>query len=332
MCGMESRSARAAARATSLICLIAILGMAHPAGAQNFPTKSIRVVLPFAAGGPVDASIRGIAPKMGETLGQSVVVENRVGAGGTIGIAEVARAAPDGYTLLFTQSSLVVAPLLFKNPGFDAVRDFAPVAHLLSEPIAVMVNPNLGIASLAELIALAKREPGKLTSGSGGIGTAGHLLIEMLKTAAGVDIVHVPYKGVAQAMADFLSGRIQILPAAPTAIAPQVKAGKARVLALASPRRSALLPDVPTSAELGYPGIEAELWMGLLAPAGTPPAVVSLLNAAALKALSDPVNAKRYADQGIEMIGSTPEEFKRFISVENAKLRRVVIAAKIVAE
>ena len=327
-----SRFFSAAMSAGVSLVFAAALAVPAPARAQAYPSKPIRVVLPFAPGGVVDASMRGMAPKMSNTLGQPIVVDNRAGAGGTIGMAEVARAAPDGYTLLFTLESLVLAPRLFKQAGYDPERDFAPVSYLFTVPTTIIVSPSVGVSTLAELIALAKREPGKLSSGSGGAGTISHLLLEMIKQSAGVDIVHVPYKGMAPALTDFLAGQIQMLPVSTTAASPQVKAGKAKVLTVASPRRSTMMPEVPTTAELGFPGMEALLWMGLLAPAGTSPAIVSTLNAAALKSINDPVNARRYADRGIELVGSTPDEFRKFISSEYVRLGKIIAAAKIVAE
>lgn len=317
------------ALATSFcLALMAGTAVAQPA----WPAKPVRVVLPFAPGGVVDVSMRGLAPKMAELLGQPVVVDNRAGAGGTIGMSEVARATPDGYTLLFTLESLVLAPYLYKKPGYDPVRDYAPVSYLFTVPTTVMVSTSLPVNSLAELIALARSQPGKIASGSGGTGTISHLLLEMIKIAGNVDIQHIPYKGMAIAMTDFMAGQIQMIPASTTAAAAQVKSGKARVIAVASPKRAAMMPDVPTTHELGYPGMDALLWMGLLAPAGTPANIVMTLNSAAIRASNDPANAARYASQGIELVGSSPAEFQRFIASESSRLGKVIAAAKIQPE
>jgi tripartite-type tricarboxylate transporter receptor subunit TctC len=239
---------------------------------------------------------------------------------------------PDGYTLLFTLESLVLAPYLYKKPGYDPLRDYAPVSYLFTVPTTVMVSTALPVSSLAELIALARSQPGKIASGSGGTGTISHLLLEMIKIAGNVDIQHIPYKGMAIAMTDFMAGQIQMIPASTTAAAAQVKSGKARVIAVASPKRAAMMPDVPTTHELGYPGMDALLWMGLLAPAGTPASIVLTLNSAAIRASNDPANAARYASQGIELVGSSPAEFQRFIASESSRLGKVIAAAKIQPE
>ncbi|MEO7404358.1 MAG: tripartite tricarboxylate transporter substrate binding protein [Burkholderiales bacterium] len=304
-------------------------GLAH---AQGFPSKPIRLVVPFAAGGLIDGSARIIAPKLGEALGQPVVVDNRPGAGGTIGMSEVARATPDGHTLLFAIESIALAPHIYKKVGFDPEKDFAAVTQLLSVPNSFLVHPSVPVTNLAELAAYSKKEGGRLNAGSGGTGTAGHLGLELLKMLSGAEFTHVPYKGAAPGMTDFLAGQLQIFSVSTTMASPHHRAGKAKILAVASPQRVAILPNVPTTAEAGYPNLLITIWMGLLAPAGTSPSVIKQLHTASLASLNDPANAKRFTDQGLEIVGSSPEAFQKFVAAENAKYRDIVTKAKVAVE
>jgi tripartite-type tricarboxylate transporter receptor subunit TctC len=248
---------------------------------------------------------------------------------GTIGAAEVAKAPADGYTLLYTIEALALAPHLYRKLGFDPERDFAPISLLLSVPLTYLVHPSVPANSPRELAALAKQRPGQLSTGSGGTGSAAHLGLEMFKSMAGVDITHIPYKGAAPAMTDFVAGQTQVFTVSTSMAAPQVKAGKAKILVVAAPKRAANLPDVPTTAEAGFPGLEITVWMGLLAPAGARQSIVDQLHGIAVKAVNDPVNAKRYTEQGLDIVGSTPAAFRRFIAAEAAKFGRIVSAAGI---
>jgi tripartite-type tricarboxylate transporter receptor subunit TctC len=300
--------------------------------AQSFPDKPIRVIVPFAPGGLVDGSMRALAPRMSEALGQPVVVENRAGAGGVIGMADVARSPADGYTLLFGIESTALAPHIYKNPGFDPNKDFQPITQVLSVPIAILVHPSIPATTLRELAAHSKANPGKLSAGSGGQGTATHLCLEMLKSMADADYVHIPYKGAGPALTDFIAGQTQIFAVSTTLSLPQVRAGKARALAVAAPRRASNMPDIPTTAEAGFPGLEFSTWMGLLGPANLSTAIVTRVRDAALLALKDTANAKRFGDQGLDSLGTTPEEFRRFIAAESTKFGRAAALAGIKPE
>ena len=302
------------------------------ARAQAYPDKPIRVIVPFAPGGLVDGSMRALAPRMSEALGQPVVVENRAGAGGVIGMADVARSAADGYTLLFGIESTALAPHIYKSPGFDPIKDFQPITQVLAVPIAILVHPSITATTLRELAGYSKAHPGKLSAGSGGQGTATHLCLEMLKSMSDADYVHIPYKGAGPALTDFIAGQTQIFAVSTTLSLPQVRAGKARALAVAAPRRATNMPDVPTTAEAGFPGLEFSTWMGLLGPTGLSAAIVGRIREAALVALKDPANAKRFNDQGLDNLGTTPDEFRRFIAAETAKFGRATALAGIKPE
>ena len=329
---MRRKSRRIVSTLFLLVTSAATGALFETAEAQTYPDKPIRVIVPFAPGGLVDGSMRTLAPKMGEALGQPIVVENRAGAGGVIGMAEVARSAPDGYTLLFVVESVALAPHIYKNPGFDPLKDFQPITQVLSVPIAILVHPSIAAISLRELAAYSKANAGKLSAGSGGQGTATHLCLEMLKSMSNADYVHIPYKGAGPAMTDFIAGQTQIFAVSTTLSLPQVRAGKARALAVAAPRRAANMPDVPTTAEAGFAGLEFSTWMGLLGPTGLSTAVVGRIRDAALHALKDAANAKRFSDQGLDNLGTTPEEFRGFIAAESAKFGRAAALAGIKPE
>src|SRR5262245_1288635 len=249
---------------------------AAPIAAQSYPSRPVKIVIPFAPGGPTEFILRLLADRLTANLGQAFVVENRPGgAGGTVGAKSVAVAEPDGYTLLFSSPGpLVTAPAIYKNLDYDPVKNFAPIAMVIYAPQMLVVHPSLPARSLAELVAYAKSNPGKVTFGSSGYGTQPHMLGEMLKLMAGIDIVHVPYRGAGQSVTDVLCGRGHVSVATPAILLPHVQAGRRRALAVAVEARSPLLPDVPTTAELGYPKILASFWSGLLAPTGTPPAII----------------------------------------------------------
>jgi tripartite-type tricarboxylate transporter receptor subunit TctC len=308
-------------------CLAVLLAFAAPvaASAQGYPTRPIVLVSPFPPGGSVSLVARIVAEKMSETLGQSVVVENRGGAGGTIGARFVAKSAPDGYTLLLGYTgTLAIGPSLYPNAGFEPRKDFAAIGRIGSAPTMLVVHPSVPVHSVAELIAYAKARPGEVNYGSAGIGTVGHLAGELLATMAGVKLTHVPYKGTGPAITDLLGGHIPMMfTPIPTAHG-QAEAGLLRALAVSSAQRSSLLPDLPTVAESGLPGYEAALRYGLVAPAGTPRAIVERLNKELRLALTAEDVRQRLATDGAEVLPSSPEEYAADIDREEATWSKVV--------
>jgi tripartite-type tricarboxylate transporter receptor subunit TctC len=304
----------------------ALPGLARPARAQAaWPDRPLRVIVPFPPGGSNDIIARQLAEALREPLGQPVVVENRAGAGGNVGADAVAKAAPDGTTLLLTAPGpLAINEHLFRGMPFNPARDFAPVALVASVPIVLMVAPALPVRSVAELVALAKREPGRVAFGSSGNGSTNHLAGELFKAMAGVEIVHVPYRGAAPAMTDLVAGQIQMMFDNMPAALPQVREGRVRGLAVAGATRAAALPELPTVAESGLPGFEAEAWFGLVAPAATPPAARRRLEEAVARVLADPALRARFAGGGAEPGTGVGETFGTFIAAERAKWGRVV--------
>jgi tripartite-type tricarboxylate transporter receptor subunit TctC len=308
-------------------CLAILVAVMAPltATAQEYPSRPVVLVSPFPPGGSVSLVARIVAEKMGETLGQSIVVENRGGAGGTIGARSVAKSAPDGYTLLLGYTgTLAIGPSMYPNAGFDPRKDFAPVGRIGTAPTLLVVHPSLPVHSVAELVAYAKANPGKLNFGSAGIGTVGHLAGELMATMAGLKLVHVPYKGTGPAITDLLGGHIPMMfTPIPTAHA-QATSGLLRALAVTSAERSSLLPDLPTVAESGLPGYEAALRYGLVAPAGTPRAVIERLNKELRVALAAEDVRTRLAADGAEVLPSTPEQYAADIDREEATWSKVV--------
>ncbi|NMJ42928.1 tripartite tricarboxylate transporter substrate binding protein [Roseomonas sp. JC162] len=297
--------------ALSALMLPTLTGQAR---AQAFPDQPIRLVIPFAAGGPADLIARSVGRVMGERLGKPVVVEARAGAGGLIGVEYVAKSRPDGYTLVLASSgAMAILPHLQPNMPYDPRRDLSPITQVLAVPQIVSVAPGLGVRNLAELVALAKARPGQLTFGSAGIGSSLHLAGELFKLRAGIDITHVPFRGAAPAVTELLAGRIQILCADVPALLGQVRSGALPALALTAPQRLAILPDVPTAEEAGVPGFISETWYGVLGPAGLPPDRVATLYAAARAALEDADTRRVLLDQGGRIVASSPEEFATFI-------------------
>lgn len=296
--------------------------------AQAYPAKPITIIVPFSAGGTTDILARVIGLYMGKDLGQTVVVDNRAGAGGNIGGQAAARAPADGYTLFMgTVGTHAINQSLYKKMPFDPIKDFAPLSRVAMVPNLLVANPSQPFKSVKEMIAYAKANPGKLNFGSSGNGSSIHLSGELFKQMAGVDMQHVPYRGSAPAVADLMGGQISVMfDNMPSAI-PHVKAGKFRALAVTTAKRSPALPDVPTIAEAGVPGYEATSWFGLLAPASTPAPVVAKLNASILKALADPAVKKKLAEQGAEAHGEKPEQFAAFIASETTKWGAVVKAS-----
>ena len=305
--------------------LLSYLPFAVLAQADAYPSKSIRIVVPFPPGGATDIAARLIGTKLSERWKQPVVVENKPGAGGNLGSDIVAKAPPDGYTLVMgvTGSHAINTSLYSKMP-YDPVADFEPITQVAVVPNVVVVHPGVPAATLAELVALAKKEPGKLNYASLGNGTAAHLTMEMFKTAAGIDLAHIPYKGSAPAVADLLAGQVQVMVDGLPSALPHVKAGKLRALAVTSAKRSAAAPDLPTIAESGYPGFFADAWSGLFAPKHTPKPIVDKLAAEVQRILDLPDVRERLASLGAEPVGSTPAEFAGHVRREIDKWSRVV--------
>ena len=289
-----------------------------------YPGKPIRIIVPFAAGGPSDVMARALAQKLTQEWGQPVVVDNRTGASGIIGADAVAKSAPDGYTLLQAQVGDTISVSLYSKLPYNFEKDFAPITLAGLTPFILVAHPSVTAKDLRELITQAKAKPGAFTFGSSGAGTASHLAGELLKSSAQIDITLVPYKGQAPATADLLGGQITMMFNNPITSLAQVKAGKLRALAVSTGKRFSQLPEVPTVAESGLPGFDVGFWLGLLAPAGTPRPIIDKLNAAMLKALRDPEVVQRLAGLGVEIIGNSPDEFARVIRADIVKWGKVV--------
>jgi tripartite-type tricarboxylate transporter receptor subunit TctC len=303
-------------------CLATVIACA--AHAQEYPSRPVRVIVPFAAGGPNDIIVRLVAQKLAASLGQPFLVENRAGAGGNIGTDYVAKSAPDGYTLLSVgPGSLIINPLMGKVP-YDTERDFAPIALMARAPNALVAHPSLAAHSVKELIALARARPGAINYGSGGNGSTPHLAAALFAAMAGVELTHVPYKGTAPATADLIGGQVQIAFLGIPAVLPHVRSGKLRVLAVTGLQRSAELPDVPTVDESGVAGYEVNPWYGLLAPVGTPRAIVARLGAETTRVVRAAEMREKLAGQGAEAVGGTPEEYAAVIRADTATWTRVV--------
>ena len=294
---------------------------------QAWPSKPLRIVVGFPPGASADVAARLVAAKMSESLGQTVLIENKPGAGSNIATESVVRAPADGYTLLLGTIANTINASLSKNLPFDFGRDLAPVASLASLPNLLVVTPSLGVATVQELVAAAKRKPGEILYGSSGNGTGPHLSGELFNLMAGVKLTHVPYKGSPQAMTDLLGGRVQAMFAPASTALPHIKAGTLKVLAVSSAKRTGASPELPTIAESGLPGFETSVWFGLLAPAGTPRDIIERLNREANRALADPAVKTQFAAQGIDGMGGTAEQFAAYIKDETAKWARVVQAS-----
>lgn len=308
---------------------IALAACALGAHAQPYPARPIRIVVPYAAGGAVDVVARTVGQPLAEALKQPVIVENKPGASANIGMEAVAKAAPDGYTLLMASNGIATNMALFPNLSFDGRRDFVAIAKIGYAPLVIVVPASSPAKSLADLIAMAKAEPGKLTYASAGNGSSGHLAGELLKSTAKIDVLHVPYKGGAPAITDLLGERISFMPINPVEVIAHVRAGKLRALAVASDKRFALLPDVPTVAEAGLSGYEASVWWGLVAPAKTPPEILQKLNVETNKALANPIVAGKLSELGVVVTPGTREQFAAFIEAQTALWSRVVKTAGI---
>jgi len=296
-----------------------------PVCAQEYPHKPLRLIVPFAPGGGNDTVARAIAQSAGASLGQPVVVDNRPGAGGMLGAQLAAKSPPDGYTLfLGGVGSHAVNPSLHARLPYDPVKDFAPITLIASAPSVLVVHPSLPARTLAEFTALAKTGPGRINYASNGNGSSAQLAAVLYESMAGVQMVHVPYKGLAPALVDLLAGEVQAMFSSVVAIVPNIKAGRLRALAVTGKRRAALLPEVPTLDESGVPGYEAGSWYGILAPAGTPQAIVVKLHEAIARALAQPEVRERLVSEGAEVIGSTPEAFAAHITAELARMGKLI--------
>jgi tripartite-type tricarboxylate transporter receptor subunit TctC len=313
---------------TSLFALIALAALSMPANAQDYPSKPITFMIPFPPGGSTTIVVRSISDKLGEVLGQQIIIDNRAGAGGTVGTKSLAKADPDGYTIgLGYSGTLAIGPNLYSNVGYDPRKDFTPIGRIGTAPNTMVVHPSFPAKTVAELIAYAKANPGKVNYGSAGVGTVSHVCGEYFATAAGIKIVHVPYKGTGPALTDLIGGHIPMAFAPIPATYTNAKSGNMRMLAVTSATRSTLAPEVPTIAESGVPGFEAVLRYGIVAPAGTPRAIVEKLNKALNAVLNSDEVRKRLALEGAEPAPSSPEEYAKDIDREETQWGKVVKAS-----
>lgn len=310
------------ARSIVVSMLLALSGLGH---AQSYPNRPIRWVVPFSAGSTSDVVARAIAPRLADLLGQPVSVDNRPGAGGVIGTDLVAKAPADGYTLLFAGNApLAVNVTLQGKVPYDPVKDFVGITQLVAASYLLVVHPSLGVNNVAELVAAARARPGKLNYGSPGNGTGSHLTMELFKTAAGLDISHVPYKGSAPAITDLLAGQVQLMFEPVASVGPHVRAGKLKALAMSSAKRIAAMPDMPTVAESGFPGFQSEAWIGVAVRSGTPQDIVVKLHDGLLKVLQAPDLREQFSKLGLELTTSNPETFTAFIKSEIPKWAKVI--------
>ncbi|WP_373980070.1 tripartite tricarboxylate transporter substrate binding protein [Achromobacter sp. JD417] len=326
---------RRACLRTALVLAAAPLLLSAPffAHADAWPQRPIRLLVPYGPGGSSDVVARAVAVEMSRDLGQQVIVENKGGGQGSIATVEAARARPDGYTLILGHvGTLAVNPTMMPNLAYDPRRDFSPIILLAKLPMVFAVGAKVPAATLPEFVALARAKPGVLNYGSAGNGSAGHLAFEMLKTAAAIDVVHVPYKGTGAQVTDLLAGNIDAAAAGIPGLLPHAQAGKIKIVAVGSAQRLPILPDVPTVAEQGYPGFESSQWFGLLAPAGTPQEAISRLQAAAQRALQTDAVRQRLAHDAAEPSGAGPAEFAAFIDAEERRWSQVVKDARLSAE
>ena len=311
--------------AAALVALLGLAAAAPPVPAQAWPTKAVRIIVPFPPGGGLDYYARSVAPRLQEFLGQQVVVENRSGAGGMVGADVVAKAAPDGYTMLLASSAeLTISQHLYPKMAYDAIRDFAPVSYTSHAAMLFSVHPSLPAKTLQEVIALARAQPGKLSFASAGTGGVQHLAGEILKTAAKVDIVHVPYKGAGPAVIDMVGGQVQMgFTALPSSIQ-HARAGRLRPIAVTSVKRSEAAPELPTFTELGYPSLDLVVWYAALFPARTPPEIVAKMSAEINRATSSPDIKGKLLEQGVEAVGTTPEQLGKFMQSETTRYGKII--------
>ena len=301
-------------------------------GSLPYPTRPVQIIVPFTPGTGMDILARMVGQKLSERWGQPVIVDNRPGASGNIGTDLVVKAAPDGYTLLITANTLVMTVSLYRNVPYDPIKDLAPVEKMAVGTMAITLNPSVPAHTLKEFVAYAKANPGKLAYGSPGVGTPQHLATELLKSEAGIDMLHVPYKGSAGAITGLLSGDVAMMSNALHAVLPQVEAGKLNAIAVGGPKRSRVAPDIPTFAESGYPDFDVDFWYGLLAPAATPKEIIAKLNQDITQVLNAPEMREKLSDQGLEPVTGTPEQFAELIRTDLARWAKVIKTAGITAE
>ena len=316
----------------TLVTALSVLLSPVMATAQDFPNKSIRLIVPFPAGGPNDIIARVVGQRMSELAKQPVVIENRGGQGGVLGTDAVAKAAPDGYTIAISSAGALAISPSMEKVAYDTRKDLQAITLVATVPEMLVVATNVPVKDMSELIALAKAQPGKLNFASTGPGSLTQLAGELFKLKAGIDIVHVPYRGAAPAVNDLLGQQVQMAFLDLLALLPQIKAGKLRAIAIGSPQRAPTAMEVPTTAEAGMPDLLAENWYGMVAPAGTPPAIVATLNRIAIEAMRDPAVKEKLASQGAELIGDTPEHFRSFIDAETEKWAKVIKDAGVPTE
>jgi tripartite-type tricarboxylate transporter receptor subunit TctC len=322
---MERKMKSLLQRSKSFLCAAAIAALSASAFAQAWPNSTVTVVVPWPPGGPSDIAARPIAKRMTETLGKSFVIDNRGGGGGNIGSAAVARAAANGHTLLITSSApIVINPSLYKKMAFDPAKDLVPITNLLRVPLLLVAHPSVPANNLQELVKHIKSQQGKFSYASAGSGTPQHMTGELFKSASGLDMIHVPYKGSAPAISDLIGGQVPVMFDSMIAIMPHVKSGKVKVIAISGDKRSPLLPEVPTFAESGFPAVVSYAWYGMFAPAGTPKNTVARINAETLKIMKEPDFQKILAETGSDFVGDTPENFAAFVKNESAKWSKVV--------
>lgn len=300
--------------------------------AQSWPSKPVRIVVPFPPGGIVDTVARQIQAPLQQALGQTVLIDNRGGAGGSLGAGEVARAPADGHTLLMVFDAYATYPLVYPKLAFDPMRDLVPITQIVSNPLVLVVHPALPAKDLNEMVALARRQPGRLNFASVGAGSSNHLTAEYFKSVSNTFITHIPYRGGGPAQQDLLGGQVDLMFLSAVLAQPHVKAGKLRALAQTGARRVPAYAETPTVAESGYPGFEVNSWVGMLAPAGTPPAVIQRMQAEVSKILKDPAFAARLGEQGLTGIGSTPEAFGRTLREEQQRWAKLVTERKLSLE
>jgi tripartite-type tricarboxylate transporter receptor subunit TctC len=301
-------------------------------GAASYPNRPVQIIVPFTPGTGMDILARTVGQKLSERWGQPVIVDNRAGASGNIGTDMVVKAAPDGYTLLITANTLVMTVSLYKNVPYDPIRDLAPVEKMAVGTMALTLNPSVPAHTLKEFVAYAKANPGKLAYGSPGVGTPQHLAAELLKSTAGIDMLHVPYKGSAGAITGLLSGDVAMMCNALHAVLPQVKAGRINAIAVGGTRRARAAPDIPTFAESGYPDFDVDFWYGMLAPAATPKEIIAKLNQDIAQILNTPEVRDALANQGLEPVTGTPEQFGALIRSDLARWANVIQTAGVTAE
>lgn len=320
-------------RRTLSALAVAVLCLSGPLHGADYPAKPIKLVVPYAPGGGADSVARIVARKVSESIGQPIVIENKGGAGAILGTDQVAKAEPDGYTLLLGQSGPIsINPAVYKTLPYDPVKDLAPITMTTAYPYILVVNSELQAKTLRELVALARSKPGAMNYGSTGVGAANHLVAELFNEKAGLQMTHVPYRGTALAVGDLVAVQLTLVFGDPISVLPHIRSGKLRALAVTSLQRSPVAPDVPTVAESGFPGFEALAWHGILAPGRTPPTVVAKLNEEIVKALADPDTKALLVSQAMQTVGGTPQEFAAFIQKDIVLWKAVAAAAKVTVE